>query len=171
MEISAGGGAEPGVPNINQALAKLLTGHGTIADQATVMTGSATNLVSAAGTGFKLDPEAATALIASCDESLDLLRKIEMDLYNVREAPRLGGTKGAHTVSTFTQKVASDPQGIVSAVANLQATITQMRQAYQKAVANYHAIEQNVTDAVSKLAREVQQENAPVPQHGRMRAI
>jgi len=33
------------------------------------LSGSATNLVASAGTGFKLDPEAATALIASFDES------------------------------------------------------------------------------------------------------
>ena len=172
MEIDPGGGAAPAppVPNINQALANLQSGKGTIADQATVMSGSASNLVAAAGTGFKLDPEAATALIASCDESLKVLSDITQDLVNVRETPRLGGTKGAQTVSSFTQKVAADPQGIVAAVHSLKATIMQMRQAYQKAVANYQAIEQQVTDSVNKLAQEVKQENAPVPQHGRIRA-
>ena len=171
MEISPGGGAPPpSVPNINQALANLQSGKGTIADQATVMSGSATNLVASAGTGFKLDPEAATALIASCDESLKVLDGITQHLMTVREAPKLGATNGARTVSSFTQKVATDPQGIAAAVLNLQGTITQMRHAYQKAVANYQAIEQHVTDSVNKLAREVQQQNAPVPQHGRIRA-
>lgn len=172
MEIDPGGSAAPTppVPNINQALVNLQSGKGTIADQATVMSGSATNLVAAAGTGFKLTPEAATALIASCDESLTVLRGITQDLMAVRETPRLGGTKGAQTVSSFTQKVASDPQGIVAAVHSLQGTIEQMRQAYKKAITNYQAIEQQVTDSVGKLAQEVKQENAPAPQHGRIRA-
>jgi hypothetical protein len=171
VEISPGGGAPPpSVPNINQALANLQSGKGTMADQATVMSGSATNLVASAGTGFKLDPEAATALIASCDESLKVLDHIQADLAFVRNAPHLGRTKGALTVSAFTQNVASDHQGIVNAVLGLQATVSQMRQAYQKAVANYQAIEQHVTDSVNKLAQEVQQENAPMPQHGRIRA-
>lgn len=168
MEISPGDGAAPAVPNINQALANLQSGTGTIADQATVMNGSATNLVAAAGTGFKLDPEAATALIASCEESLDVLNSIGADLQMVREAPKLGATKGAQTVSTFTQKVASDPQGIVEAVKSLESTVWQMQQAYQKAVANYQAVEQQVSDSVNTLSKEVQQQNAP--QHGRMRA-
>jgi hypothetical protein len=173
VEIDPGGGGAapaPPVPNINQALANLQSGNGTIADQATVMSGSATNLVAAAGTGFKLDPEAATALIASCDESLRVLDGLTGDLIQVREAPKLGGTRGARTVSSFTQKVASDPQGIAAAVVSLKGTITQMRQAYLKAVANYQAIEQQVTDSVNKLAQEVKQENAPAPQHGRIRA-
>jgi len=98
------------VPDINQALANLHSGNGTMADQATVMTGSATNLVAAAGTGFHLTPEAATALIASCDESLRVLAGLGQDLIAVRETPRLGGTKGALSVSSFTQLVAGDQQ-------------------------------------------------------------
>lgn len=169
MEISPGGGTSPpsSVPDINQALANLHSGNGTMADQATVMTGSATNLVAAAGNGFHLTPEAATALIASCDESLRVLAGLGQDLIAVRETPRLGGTKGALSVSSFTQRVAGDQQGIVAAVHGLQGTISQMRQAYQKAVANYQAVEQQIAD---KLAHGMQQENSPAPQHGSIRA-
>lgn len=169
MEMIPGGGAAP-VPNINAALERIDAGQGTLADQATVMTGSATNLVSAAGSGFKLDPEAATALIASCDESLNVLRNVQMDLEQVANAPRLGTSSGQQQVASFTHNVASDHQGIVQAVGGLQATITQMRQAYQKAVANYQAIEQQVTDSVNKLAGDVKKEHEPMPQYGRMRA-
>ena len=42
-----------------------------------------------------------------------------------------------------------------------------MRQAYQKAVANYQAVEQQIAD---ELAHEMQQENSPAPQHGSIRA-
>ena len=172
MEISPGGSTPPppSVPNINQALANLQSGNGTIADQATVMTGSATNLVAEAGTGFHLTPEAATALIASCDESLRALSHIQQDLTVVREAPKLGLTKGALGVSSFTQGVAIDTHGIVAAVLGLESTISQMRQAYVKAVAHYQAIEQQITDSVNTLSQEVQQQNAPTPQHGRIRA-
>jgi hypothetical protein len=160
------------VPDINAARANLNSGTGTLADQATVMNGSAQNLVAAAGTGFTLHPEAATALIASCVESLNVLEGMQSDLRNLREAPRLGGTKGAQTVSAFTHNVANDHKGIVEAVRNLQGTIDQMRQAYIKAAANYHELEQQVADSVKKLDQEVQQEkNAPVPGKGRIRPV
>jgi hypothetical protein len=171
-EIDGGGEAPTPtpVPNIDQALAKLHAGQGTINDQATVMNGSAANLVAAAGTGFTLDPEAATALIASCEEALRVLHGAEQDLVNLQQAPRLGGTKGAQTVSSFTHKVASDSQGIAHAIQNLQGTITQMRDAYQKAVANYQAIEQHVADSANKLDQEVRQQNAPTSVPGPLRA-
>jgi hypothetical protein len=171
VEISPGGSPpEPSsVPNINQALAHIQSGNGTLFDQATVMAGSATNLVAAAGTGFHLTPEAATALIAACDESIQILRDLDADLIIVREAPKLGKTKGAQAVSSFTQQAGSDAHGIAAAVDNLRATIEQMRQAYQRAAANYQAIEQQVTDSVNKLNQEVQQQNAPARQQGRIR--
>jgi hypothetical protein len=158
------------VPDINQALANVRSGNGTLSDQATVMTGSATDLVTAAGTGFTLTPEAATALIASCDKSLDVLHGIARDLRNVRDAPNLGETKGAKAVSALTQNAAKDHQGIVAAVTGLQATITQMREAYQKAVANYQAIEMQVADSANRLTQELRSQNAPATQRGRIRA-
>jgi hypothetical protein len=172
VEISPGGSTPPppSVPDISQALANLQSGNGSIADQATVMTGSATNLVAEAGTGFHLTPEAATALIASCDESLKALGEIRQDLGIVQEAPKLGQTKGALGVSSFTQGVATDTHGIVAAVYGLEATISQMRQAYMKAAANYQAIEQQVADSANTLSQEVHQQNSPAPQHGRIRA-
>jgi hypothetical protein len=88
----------------------------------------------------------------------------------VQDAPRLGGIPGAVIVSNFTQGVANDGRGIVLAVQGLQETISQMRDAYQQAVANYQAIELHVADSVSKFALEVQQQNAPAPQHSRVRA-
>jgi hypothetical protein len=169
VEISPGGSTPPppSVPDINQALANQAQ---SLASQATVMTGSATNLVAEAGTGFHLTPEAATALIASCDESLRALAGISQDLIVVQEAPKLGEIRGAKDVSSFTRKVAVDLQGIVAAVQGLAGTITQMRQAYLKAVANYQAIEQQVADSASTLSQEVRQQNAPAAQHGRIRA-
>lgn len=171
MLDEGGGGTAPApVPDIAQALAKLDAGKGTINDQATVMNGSAANLVAAAGTGFTLDPEAATALIASCEEALRVLSEVVAQTAEViGQAPKLGGTKGARTVSSFTQNVAGDSQGIVRAVNNLQGTITQMRDAYQKAVANYQDIEQQVADSANKLDQEVNQRNAPGPPRGPMR--
>jgi hypothetical protein len=133
------------------------------------MAGSAANLVAAAGTGFHLTPEAATALIASCDESLAVLNGLLEDLLTVRQAPKLGKTKGGEAVSSFTQQAAIDAQGIGAAVDNLKHTIAQMRQAYQKAAANYQTIEQQVTDSVNTLKREVQQLNVPTTQQGRIR--
>jgi hypothetical protein len=155
------------VPDINQALANEAQ---TLASQATVMTGSATNLVAAAGTGFKLTPEAATALIASCEESLQTLADIRQDLFVLQHAPELGGIGNARGVSRLTQNVAVDQQGIVAAVNGLQSTISQMRQAYMKAVANYQAIDQQVADSVHILSQEVQQQNSPAAPHGRIRA-
>jgi hypothetical protein len=134
------------------------------------MTGSATNLVAEAGTGFHLTPEAATALIASCDESLKALANIQQDLFVLRNAPELGGIGTAKGVSLLTQGVAVDRHGIVAAVHGLAATISQMRQAYLKAAANYQAIEHQVTDSVNTLSQEVQQQNSAAPQHGRIRA-
>ncbi|HKN98110.1 MAG TPA: hypothetical protein VJX10_13400 [Pseudonocardiaceae bacterium] len=160
------------MPDIEQALAKLDAGKGTINDQATVMNGSAANLVAAAGTGFTLDPEAATALIASCEEALKTLGDaVQESMFIVEEAPKLGGTKGAQTVSSFTHQVACDSEGISRALHNLQGTISQMRDAYQKAVAGYQAIEQQIADSANKLDQEVNQQNAPAPQHGPIRFV
>jgi hypothetical protein len=172
MFDEGGGATAPApMPDIEQALAKLDAGKGTINDQATVMNGSAANLVAAAGTGFTLDPEAATALISSCEEALNVLGGVAYDLQAVRAAPRLGDTRGARSVSPFTQRVAVDSHGITTAVHNLQGTITQMLDAYKKAVANYQAIEQQVKDSVNTLDQEVKQQNAPAPQRSPIRLV
>jgi hypothetical protein len=174
VEAAPGGGGGA-VPDFSAAVAQasgnIAAGKGTLNDQATVMSGSAANLVASAGSGFKLDPDAATALIASCDESLKILEGMERDLQYIREAPKLGQTQPAQHVAQFTQAVANDPRGMVRAVENLRATINQMRDAYKKAVANYQSIEQQVTDSANKLASEVQRQNQPAPQHGRIRAV
>lgn len=130
---------------------KLATGTGTAADQATVMDGSAANLVSAAGNGFRLDPAAAKTLAVSCAESVQILESVKQHLSTVAGEPSLGSLPGVSQIATFTQHVASDPQGIVHAVTSLQSTLTQMRSAYEKAAGNYEQTEHDVAAAMKNL--------------------
>jgi hypothetical protein len=136
------------VQNFAASAAKLASGSGTAADQATVMDGSASNLVSAAGKGFTLDPAAAKALAVSCAESVKILESVREHLTTVAGAPNLGSLPGVSQIASFTQHVASDPQGIVHAVTSLQSTLTQMQTAYERAAANYEQTEHEVADAV-----------------------
>lgn len=140
--------AQQDVQNFAASARKLASGTGTAADQATVMDGSAANLVSAAGNGFRLDPAAAKALATSCAESVEILESVRQHLSTVAGAPSLGTLPGVSQIATFTQHVASDPQGIVHAVASLQSTLAQMRSAYEKAAGNYEQTEHEVADAM-----------------------
>jgi hypothetical protein len=104
-------------------------------------------------------------------ESLKILESIENDLKAVDAAPQLGTLPAARKASTFTHGVANDHQGIVQGVLSLKATLNQMLDAYQKAVANYHAIEQQVTDSVNQLSQAVHNGTLPPPRHGRIQAV
>jgi hypothetical protein len=121
------------------------------AGQAAAMDGSAGNLLSAAGGSFKLDPQVAAALAASCQEAIDEIRGMDRDLANVQQAPKLGTLSAAKEVATYTQNVATDPQGIVQAMASLNATLQQMHDAYVKASTNYQETNDQIAETMSKL--------------------
>jgi hypothetical protein len=118
--------------------------------QTTAMQGSASALVSAAGTGFKLEPEAAAILIKACKDSIDELDSLRTDLSKLQSKPQLGTLPGAQEVAEFTQSVATDGQGIIQGVAQLRATLVQMEQAYRNASTNYQQTEQMVTDMLNQ---------------------
>jgi hypothetical protein len=169
-----GGGAPSNLPNyaqLLQAQTNVANGTGTLADQGVIMQGGAANLVAAAGSGFGLSPEGAAPLIASIQESLRMLNDLDYHLEVVQRAPQLGTLPAARKASTFTHGVANDHQGIVQGVLSLKATLNQMLDAYQKAVANYHAIEQQVTDSVNQLSQAVHNGTLPPPRHGRIQAV
>jgi hypothetical protein len=132
------------------AAVRLAAGNGTAADQATVMDGSAANLVSAAGTGFKIEPEAAIALATSCGESIRMLEEVQFHLRTVTQAPHLGTLPGVQEIATFTGNVGGDKQGIHAAVQSLMSTLGQMQTAYENAAKSYQNIDDEVKDAVSK---------------------
>ncbi len=138
------------IENFSASAKKIAAGTGTAADQATVMDGSAANLVSAAGSGFRIDREAAVTLAKSCGESLAILNSVEQHINTLQAAPKLGSLPGVGEIATFTKNVATDPEGIAKAVQSLQATLQQMQTAYEKAAADYEQTEQEVKDALSK---------------------
>ncbi|HEX3781047.1 MAG TPA: hypothetical protein VHX38_15405 [Pseudonocardiaceae bacterium] len=136
--------------NAAGSAAKLAAKSGTAADQAAVMDGSAATLVSAAGTGFKIEPAAATALAISCGDSIRTLEAVQVHLRTVTQAPKLGALPGVPEIASFTGNVGSDHQGIEKAVNSLMSTLTQMQTAYENAAKSYQNVDQEVNDAVSK---------------------
>lgn len=125
------------------------------ASQAAQMDGSAGNLVKAAGGsgggGFKLDPKAAANLAASCQAAIDHIREMQGDLMIIQQAPKLGTLQGAQAVASYTQNVATDPQGMVQALNSLNATLQQMHDAYIQASTNYQETNQQVADILNKI--------------------
>jgi hypothetical protein len=125
------------------------------ASQAALMDGSAGNLVKAAGGGgsggFKLDPAAAANLAASCAAAMDHIRDMQSDLQAIKQAPRLGNLQGAQAVASYTQNVATDPQGMVQAMESLNATLQQMHDAYIQASTNYQQTNEQVGDILKKI--------------------
>jgi hypothetical protein len=113
-----------------------------LAAQSEAMSGSAGAFVQAAGTGFQVTPEAAAILIKACQDSIDELDGLHRELDTLTQAPKLGTLPGALEASRFTQRVATDEQGIIVAVANLKATLIQMAEAYRRASTNYEQTEQ-----------------------------
>jgi hypothetical protein len=109
--------------------------------QAAAMQASAQALKATAGTGFHLEPEAAATLIKACQDSLHELSTLQFHLGDISQAPKLGQTPGANVVAPFTRDVATDPQGIIPAITNLQRTLEAMEQAYRKASTNYQETE------------------------------
>ena len=126
----------------------LITGT---ANQAAQMDGSAGNLLAAAGKGFKLDPQVAANLAAACQTAMDHIRDMTHDLDNISQAPKLGTLTGAQEIATYTQNVATDPQGMVQAIQSLNATLQQMHDAYVQASTNYQETNEQVADILKKI--------------------
>lgn len=125
------------------------------ANQAAQMDGSAGNLLKAAGGGggggFKLDPHAAANLAAACQTAIDHIRDMSGDLMSIQQAPNLGTLNGAQAVATYTQHVATDPQGMLQAMQSLTATLKQMHDAYIQASTNYQETNDQVADILKKI--------------------
>jgi hypothetical protein len=138
-----------------------------INQQAAAMQASAQSLKAAAGTGFHLEPEAAATLIKSCQDSLHELEMLQFHLGNISQAPKLGETPGARVIAPFTQNVATDPQGIIPAISNLQHTLEAMEQAYRQASTNYQE-----TEAIIAASLKHQPAAPPSPRpQGHSRAV
>jgi hypothetical protein len=117
------------------------------------MVGAAGQMLSAAGSGFKLEPEAAATLIKACKDSLEDLRHMSQRIRYLDRTPPLGNTPGAKVVAPFTQQVATggaSGPGMLETIKNLQTTLNQMMQAYEKASTNYQETEQDIADAMKK---------------------
>jgi uncharacterized protein YukE len=127
-----------------------------INQQAAAMQASAQNLKAAAGTGFHLEPQAAATLIKACQDSLHELEDLQLHLDYISQAPKLGETPGAKVIAPFTQNVATDPQGMIPAITNLQRTLEAMEQAYRQASTNYQE-----TEAI--IAQSLKQQSATLP--------
>jgi hypothetical protein len=95
-----------------------------------------------------MEPQAAATLINACRDSLNELNQVQTHLTAVAQAPQLGQTPGAQVIAPFTQNVATDTDGIFPALQNLQKTLQDMIQAYQKASTDYAKTEELVQQAM-----------------------
>ena len=141
-----------------------------INQQAAAMQASAQNLKAAAGTGFHLEPEAAATLIKACQDSLRELDLLQFDLDQIRQAPMLGQTPGAKAIAPFTQKVATDSQGMIPAITNLRKTLEAMEQAYRQASTNYQETEAIIAQSLKQQQTTLPSTPSPRPQ-GPNRAV
>jgi hypothetical protein len=141
-----------------------------LSQQAAIMQASAQSLKAAAGTGFHLEPEAAATLIKSCQDSLHELQGLQFELETITHTPKLGQTPGAHIVAPFTQDVATDAQGMVQAITNLQRTLQAMEQAYRQASTNYQETEAIIAASLKHQQTSLPSTPAPRPQ-GPNRAV
>ncbi|HVV20120.1 MAG TPA: hypothetical protein VHF06_11840 [Pseudonocardiaceae bacterium] len=124
---------------------------------------SAKAFAGAAGQGFHIDPQAAATLINACRDALDQLLETRFEITTVSQVPKLGQTPGANVVGPFTQNAATDNDGIRSAITNLENTLRDMIQAYQKASTNYAQTEELVQQAMrSEQAKLPSAVHAPV---------
>jgi hypothetical protein len=99
---------------------------------------------SAASGGFTVNETGGQALIAAIDKLLDWIDGSGAHLYTLRQNPKLGGSSGGQTVSPFAQKVATDHQGFLTVLQQLQESLTTAKQAIKTAMKNYQ--ETDATD-------------------------
>jgi hypothetical protein len=136
------GGATPLQPAMLSARMEM------VAQQSAQIQSSAKSFAAAAGKGFHMEPQAAATLINACRDSLNELNQVQTHLTAVAQAPQLGQTPGAQVIAPFTQNVATDTDGIFPALQNLQKTLQDMIQAYQKASTDYAKTEELVQQAM-----------------------
>jgi hypothetical protein len=125
----------------------------TVVQQSAQIQSSAKSFAAAAGKGFHMEPQAAATLINACRDALNELSQMQAHLAAVAQAPQLGQTPGAQVIAPFTQNVATDTDGIFPAIQNLQTTLHDMIQAYQKASTDYAKTEELVQQAMNQQRR------------------
>jgi hypothetical protein len=91
----------------------------------------------AASGGFTVNETGGQALITAIDNLLDWIDSSGTDLYMLRQNPKLGGSSGGKTVSPFAQKVATDHQGFLTVLQQLQESLTTAKQGIKTAMKNY----------------------------------
>lgn len=91
----------------------------------------------AASGGFAVSETGGQALIATIDRLLDWIDSKGADLYTLRQRPQLGGSGGAKSVSPFAQKVATDSQGFLTVLQELQQSLVTAKQGITTAMGNY----------------------------------
>jgi hypothetical protein len=109
-------------------------------------------------------------LIKACQDSLHELEGLQDHLRRIGQAPKLGQTPGAKVIATFTQDVATDPQGMIPAITNLQHTLEAMEQAYRQASTNYQETEAIIAASLKHRQATLPSTPSPRPQ-GHNRAV
>lgn len=138
MDGNAGVTTRGGGESAEEATVLGPAGGAILAMQSQQMANSAKQLLASAQSGgFGFQPEAADTIIKALQESLDDLYDLGSSLDVISQAPKLGRTPAAQVVSPFTQRVATDEQGIVRAVQSLKQVLIDMTAAYQEAKKHY----------------------------------
>lgn len=133
-----------------------------MARQAVQIQSSAKSFAASAGQGFHIEPQAAATLINACRDALTELQNLRQHLDTVSQTPKLGQTPGANVVAPFTQSAAVDAEGIRPVIANLQQTLVDMIQAYQKASTDYTRTEELVQQAMKSQRMKLTPTAAPL---------
>ena len=92
---------------------------------------------SAATGGFAVNETGGQALIDAIDRLLDWIDGSGADLYTLRQNPKLGGSSGGKAMSPFAQKVATDQEGFLTVLQQLQQSLTTAKQGIKTAMNNY----------------------------------
>ncbi|TDQ05442.1 hypothetical protein [Labedaea rhizosphaerae] len=92
---------------------------------------------SAASGGFTVNETGGQALIAAIDKLLDWIDGSGTDLVYLAQSPKLGGSHGGKAISPFAQKVATDQQGFLTVLQQLQESLTTAKQGIKTAMKNY----------------------------------
>lgn len=92
---------------------------------------------SAASGGFTVNETGGQALVTAIDNLLDWIDSSGGHLYTLRQNPKLGGSSGGKMVSPFAQKVATDQEGFLTVLQQLQESLTTAKQGINTAMNNY----------------------------------
>jgi hypothetical protein len=91
----------------------------------------------AANGGFTVNETGGQALIGAIDKLLDWIDSSGGDLVYLSQNPKLGGSSGGKTIAPFAQKVATDQQGFLTVLQQLQESLTTAKQGIKTAMKNY----------------------------------